>query len=608
MAKKPTYEELQQKVYELEQEKEKYRQAEMALRESKHQAQQYLAIAGVIFLALDKNGNITLINECGLEIFGFRREELLGKNWFTTCLPDRFQDGVADVYHQLMRGEIEPAEYYQNPILRKDGKERIIRWHNTVLRNPGGEIIGTLSSGEDVTARLKVEKQLKEASNIINRSPAVAFLWKNQEGWPVEFASANVAKLFGYPADDFVSGKVTYAEVIHPEDIARVAEEVATYSRERGRSKFDHVPYRINTKNGEVKYVDDSTYIRRDQKGKITHYEGIVTDITERKEIEEARHRSEKRYALATLSAHVGVWDWDPQNNQFHLDPNLKKVLGYDDAEIPNDIAVWSSYVHPDDSQAVMDAFQEHIDGKTPEFVHEHRMLHKDGSLRWIMARGTAIRNEHGDALRVIGTDTDITQRKQVEEALQAAHCELEKRVAERTSELAKTNQQLKKEIKERKQTELALRKREKELKNKTMNLQEVNTALKVLLEQRETDKAELKKRVLLNINKLIFPYLEKLKAKNLGDKPNTHVDIIYSNLNDIASPLLNSLSPRFTRLSQTEIQVVNLIQQGKTTKEIAKTMNLATSTIDFHRNNIRDKFGIKNKKINLRSYLANLS
>ena len=162
--------------------------------------------------------------------------------------------------------------------------------------------------------------------------------------------------------------------------------------------------------------------------------------------------------------------------------------------------------------------------------------------------------------------------------------------------------------FKERTQAELALKKREKELKNKTLNLEEVNTALKVLLVQRDADKAELEERVLININELILPYLQKLKTKNLRDKQKTYVDIIYSNLNDIASPLMRSLSAKLIRLSPAEVQVVNLIKQGNTTKEIAKTMNLATSTIDFHRNNIREKLGIKNKKINLKSYLSTLS
>jgi phage shock protein A len=102
----------------------------------------------------------------------------------------------------------------------------------------------------------------------------------------------------------------------------------------------------------------------------------------------------------------------------------------------------------------------------------------------------------------VVGTDTDITERKKVDIALQTAHDELERRVAERTTELAKINERLKKEIIEHKHTELELKKGEKKLKNKTLNLKEVNTALKVLLEQRETDKAQLEERVFLNIKR----------------------------------------------------------------------------------------------------------
>jgi PAS domain S-box-containing protein len=135
-------------------------------------------------------------------------------------------------------------------------------------------------------------------------------------------------------------------------------------------------------------------------------------------QVEETLRVSVERNRLATSAAKVGVWDWDIKTGDFYLDPNIKAILGYTDEEIPNDIETWVTYVHPEDSQAVMEAAQACLDGKTPEYIFEHRMLHKDGSTRWIMVRGKAIRDESGDAVRLIGTDADITERKQTEKAL----------------------------------------------------------------------------------------------------------------------------------------------------------------------------------------------
>jgi len=103
------------------------KQAQRTLTDSEQKAKQYLDIAGVIILALDEDGNITLINERGLKVLGYQREELLGKNWFKTCLPDKFREKVADVYRQLMRGEIKPVKYYENQIQKKGGEKRIIQ-------------------------------------------------------------------------------------------------------------------------------------------------------------------------------------------------------------------------------------------------------------------------------------------------------------------------------------------------------------------------------------------------------------------------------------------------------------------------------------------------
>ena len=137
-------------------------------------------------------------------------------------------------------------------------------------------------------------KKLKEIKDIIERSPAVAFLWKNQENWPVEFVSNNVNNIFGYSANDFITGKIVYSELIHSDDLPRVAEEVKTNSESNSIS-FTHEPYRIICKSGEVKWLKDLTYIRRDENGKITHYDGIILDITEQKKTEQALIESEEK-------------------------------------------------------------------------------------------------------------------------------------------------------------------------------------------------------------------------------------------------------------------------------------------------------------------------
>jgi len=147
----------------------------------------------------------------------------------------------------------------------------------------------------------------------------------------------------------------------------------------------------------------------------------------------------------------------------------------------------------------------------------------------------------------------------------------------------------------------------EEELEIKTRNLEEANTALKVLLKRRDEDKRELEDKVLFNMKELALPYLEKLKAGGLDGRQTSYLSILESNLEEIISPFSYSLSSRYLSLTPAEIQVANLIKQGKTAKEIAEFLNVSDRTIGFHRANIREKIGIKNKKANLRAHLLSL-
>lgn len=159
----------------------------------------------------------------------------------------------------------------------------------------------------------------------------------------------------------------------------------------------------------------------------------------------------------------------------------------------------------------------------------------------------------------------------------------------------------------ERKRVEQALLERERELENRTRDLEEANAALKVLLKQREADKTELEERLVFNIRELAGPLLEKLKASGLNRRQQGFLEIVETQLNEILSPFLRGVSPGYLKLTPTEIQVANLVKQGKSTKEIADLMNLSARTVEVNRNNIRKKIGITNKKVNLRTYLLSI-
>jgi len=192
--------------------------------------------------------------------------------------------------------------------------------------------------------------------------------------------------------------------------------------------------------------------------------------------------------------------------------------------------------------------------------------------------------------------------RKEADD-LRNEYCKLERRFHERRVGPSKTKKELQAAISGLKRAEKSQKKTRAELELQTCKLEETNTALKVLMQQRIEAKTELEDTVLLNAKELIVPFLERLNKSRLDSKQKAYVNIIKSNLNEIVAPLVREFSKINLKLTPAKIQVTNLVRQGKTTKEIAEFMNLATSTIDTHRNHIRKKLGIKNKKINLRTY-----
>ena len=271
------------------------------------------------------------------------------------------------------------------------------------------------------------------------------------------FVNPAVAHMTGYTTEELL-GQPMHAMLCHSkaDSTPHAWEECpvfATLTTGAVHQDGEGLLWRKNGTNFPVEYV--STPIHEGE----TIVGAVVTfnDITERKRAEQALRLSRERYTLAVNAGKVGVWDWDIDSGHIYLDPLLKALLGFEESEIPNKIEAWASHVHPDDRERVMVGARDHLDGKTPHYEIEHRMVHKQGSIRWFLARGTALRDPHGKPHRLVGTDSDITERKEVEVALQRVKEELELKVEERTIELKRVNEQLLADIVMRRRAEAAL-------------------------------------------------------------------------------------------------------------------------------------------------------
>ncbi|MFH2044447.1 MAG: PAS domain S-box protein [Pseudomonadota bacterium] len=296
--------------------------------------------------------------------------------------------------------------------------------------------------------------------------------------------------------------------------------------------------------------------------------------VKEKAHIEKSLIESEKRFRSFLDNSYDVIYFMNFKTSKFeYLSPSSKKITGYTPEEI---IYLQESgnfdFLHPEEEDNVHEFFKQLNIRPDEDDINRtitFRMKHKTNGHRWVSTTRSVIFDENGEPAAIVGNLRDITDIKNAEEQEKKMKDNLENMVQERTVELEKNN-----------------------------------TALEVLLKKREMDKTKLEEKLIFNIKQLIVPYLERLNNTTLDNYQENLIHIIEANLNDILTPLIPFVSPSQIDLTPSEIQVASLIKLGKTTKEIANTLHLAMSTIHFHRDNIRNKIGIKNKKVNLRSYL----
>ena len=218
------------------------------------------------------------------------------------------------------------------------------------------------------------------------------------------------------------------------------------------------------------------------------------------------------------------------------------------------------------------------------------------------------LKNSDNKIIAGIEIVRDITKRKLMEEQLEQSVTVLERNVSKRTAELIESNKALLVEINTRKKTEENLRFTEKEMVMHLNELKEANITLKVLLEHREKDKIEFENNILANVKHLIKPYIAKLKNNNKNNDELTYLGIIESNLNELVSPFSFNLHGKFFNLTPRELQMADLIKDGKQDKDLTDILNISLDTVKTHRKNIRKKLGIYGNRTNLRTYLLSIA
>lgn len=240
----------------------------------------------------------------------------------------------------------------------------------------------------------------------------------------------------GYDVQDLL--RCSFLEFIHPEDLDSTLLQLDKLRQGIATIHFEN---RYRCQDGSYKWLawTACAVVERQL------IYGTGRDISEHKRIEQehrsletALRESEERLKLALEGTNDGVWDWDVLTNQVFFSTRWKTMLGYEEHEIQDHLDEWANRVHPEDLPRVTQILQDHLQGKTSFYASEHRVQCKDGSYKWILDRGKALRDETGTVIRMAGSHKDISDRKELEEALQTANQQLEKRVAERTAQLEK--------------------------------------------------------------------------------------------------------------------------------------------------------------------------
>ncbi|MBN1582761.1 MAG: response regulator [Anaerolineae bacterium] len=286
-----------------QQEIEERKRMEKALRNERDRTQQYLDIAEVMIVVLDKTGAISLINRGGCDILEYEEKALLGKNWFDTCLPAHVRKSVKPIFEKLIAGEIDPIEHFEYPVLTKSGEQRIVAWYNRVLTDSTGQISGTLSSGQNITEHVHAEALLRRTNSNLEamiENTDEGILISDANALPIRFNSAYANMMKQAFGIDIKPGLQPHKLIPDPDTVAWWdALHQRALSGEKLRIEYSH-----EFSPGQVRYWEIlyNPIIQDDQ---ITGFTEFTRDITERKQAETSLLKASRMDATATLAGGI---------------------------------------------------------------------------------------------------------------------------------------------------------------------------------------------------------------------------------------------------------------------------------------------------------------
>jgi PAS domain S-box-containing protein len=554
---------------------------EEALRESERRLADIIDFLPDATLAIDLTGKVIAWNHAIEEMTGVKASDILGKGDYEYALP--FYGIRRPILADLVLKPDKKIERSYYSILEKNKDLLIVetwvpflKWKKAFLwakasplYDSKGDIVGAIESIRDITERKEAEKMLQESEEKYRSlASSIDLMYLVDKDCRYLFMNEGLLSRFGISLGD-MEGK-SYDD-FHSEEDAREFTEIIG-----GIFKMGQAVQHEHKSERDDKYFLRSLSPVKDSEGRTIAVTVVSKDITKRKMAEEALRESERRLsdiidflpdATLAINRKGNVIAW---NRAIEEMTGVKAfdILGKGDYEyalpfygIRRPILI-DLVLKPDKKfeRSYYSVFKK----EEAHLIVETWVPALKDKRAFLWAKASPLYDSKGRIVGAIESIRDITVRKQAEEMLE---------------------------------------KREIELEAKTNELEDLNAALRVLLKQREEDKNELEQKVLSNVKLLILPYIEKLKSR-IDLKGSSYVNILESNLREIVSPFAQKLSVKYLNLTNREVQIANLIKEGKTTKEIAALLNVSESAVNVYRYHIRRKLSLT-KKHNLRSYLS---